>query len=190
MALALFIVFLVVFTELIPYIGYKAVASWAYGIYLNLFKADVIHKQRRLKREILHVKHELARTSSQDQFAKWARLRRKLDGKMSDLDKIRKALGYMKTGFELKFTTFLWLSMFIVPTLLFIYCWSIPVFYLPNGWFGPATMFFTLPFAPSGSVGVLAWYFVCRHVIRKIVTTKRNTIMLYNYYIPGKSNGG
>ena len=39
MALALFIVLLVVFTELIPYIGYKAIASWVCDRKLELLVA-------------------------------------------------------------------------------------------------------------------------------------------------------
>ena len=37
---------------------------------------------------MLKDKAELARTSSQDEFAKWARLRRKVDKSLADLEKI------------------------------------------------------------------------------------------------------
>ncbi|CAJ0748633.1 20738_t:CDS:2 [Entrophospora sp. SA101] len=46
-----------------------------------------------LKKDILQVKQELTRTSSQDQFAKWAKLRRKLDSKMNELEKIWSTYG-------------------------------------------------------------------------------------------------
>ncbi|CAG8488573.1 8910_t:CDS:2 [Funneliformis caledonium] len=88
MSLAVAIALIVLITEFILWFGYSQIASLAYGIYLNVFEKERIQKQRKIKRDILNVKHDLTRTSSQDQFAKWAKLRRKLDSKMSELDKI------------------------------------------------------------------------------------------------------
>lgn len=45
-------------------------------------------EQRSLKTEILQTKAELLQTSSQDQFAKWAKLKRKVDKGLQDLEKI------------------------------------------------------------------------------------------------------
>ena len=45
-------------------------------------------KQRALKSEILLNKKELLQTSAQDQFAKWAKLRRSVDKGLADLEKL------------------------------------------------------------------------------------------------------
>lgn len=45
-------------------------------------------KQRDLKKELLATKAELMQTSAQDQFAKWAKLRRRVDKGLADLDEI------------------------------------------------------------------------------------------------------
>jgi hypothetical protein len=45
-------------------------------------------RQRALKSEILSTKSELLKTSAQDQFAKWAKLRRSVDKGLADLEKL------------------------------------------------------------------------------------------------------
>ena len=45
-------------------------------------------RQRALKAEILLTKSELLKTSAQDQFAKWAKLRRSVDKGLADLEKL------------------------------------------------------------------------------------------------------
>ena len=47
-----------------------------------------MNRQRQLKSEILLKKAELLQTSAQDQFAKWAKLRRSVDKGLADLDKL------------------------------------------------------------------------------------------------------
>lgn len=45
-------------------------------------------RQQQLKSEILLKKAELLQTSAQDQFAKWAKLRRSVDKGLADLEKL------------------------------------------------------------------------------------------------------
>lgn len=60
-------------------------------MYLRLFHSSVASKQRKLKTEILSTKAEMLQTSAQDQFAKWAKLRRSMDKGLADLDKLSKS---------------------------------------------------------------------------------------------------
>jgi len=60
------------------------------------------------------------------------------------------SLGYLKTSFEIKFTTFLWVLANGVQVFMVLWYRSSPVFYLPQGWFSPVSWIFSLPFAPSG----------------------------------------
>ncbi|CAI2181748.1 19976_t:CDS:2 [Funneliformis geosporum] len=184
MSLAFAIALIVLITEFILWFGYSQIASLAYGIYLNAFEKERIQKQRKIKRDILNVKHDLARTSSQDQFAKWAKLRRKLDSKMSELDKITTSLGYLKTSFEIKFTTFLWVFSNGMQFFMVLWYRSSPVFYLPQDWFSPISWIFSLPFAPSGSVSVPFWFFICRKFSKKVIQTSKDAVPLYHSYAP------
>jgi hypothetical protein len=45
-------------------------------------------RQRQLKAELLTAKKELLQTSAQDQFAKWAKLRRSVDKGLAELEKL------------------------------------------------------------------------------------------------------
>jgi len=59
-----------------------------YDIYLRITGSPAAMRQRSLKSEILSTKSELLKTSAQDQFAKWAKLRRSVDKGLADLEKL------------------------------------------------------------------------------------------------------
>lgn len=60
-------------------------------MYQRLFTGRKLAKQRELKQAILVDKKELLETSAQDQFAKWAKLRRRIDKELADLEKLSKS---------------------------------------------------------------------------------------------------
>ena len=60
----------------------------AYALYLRLTRSATFAQQQALKSEILATKSELLKTSAQDQFAKWAKLRRSVDKGLADLEKL------------------------------------------------------------------------------------------------------
>ncbi|KAI5120654.1 hypothetical protein M0805_007991 [Coniferiporia weirii] len=166
MTLAFSIFLLVFVTELIQWVGQSVLLELAYAIYLRVFFSSKTTQQRTLKNEILEAKAELLKTSSQDQFAKWAKLRRRVDKGLADLEKLNGELGSARTGFSLKFNSFIWI---LTTGAQFVIGWwfrKSAVFYLPPGWFGPVTWFLSFPFAPAGSVSCGAWQMACRRVIR------------------------
>jgi uncharacterized membrane-anchored protein YhcB (DUF1043 family) len=59
-------------------------------VYLKLTNDEKAIKQRKMKKQLFQMKAELDSTSSQDEFAKWAKLRRKLDKAAADLEKLSK----------------------------------------------------------------------------------------------------
>ena len=59
-----------------------------YSLYLRIFYSSAVARQKQLKSEILLNKKELLQTSAQDQFAKWAKLRRSVDKGLADLEKL------------------------------------------------------------------------------------------------------
>ena len=59
-----------------------------YAVYLRLFHSTAAARQRRIKADILAKRTELMQTSAQDQFAKWAKLRRSIDKGLADLDNL------------------------------------------------------------------------------------------------------
>ncbi|KIP11572.1 hypothetical protein PHLGIDRAFT_99361 [Phlebiopsis gigantea 11061_1 CR5-6] len=166
MALVATIFFLVFLTELVSWIGKSVLLELAYAAYLRLFYSAKLSQQKKLKNDVLTHKKEMLQTSAQDQFAKWAKLRRSVDKGLSDLEKLNGELSSTKSSFSLKFSTIIWS---LTTGLQFAVGWwygKTAVFYLPLGWFGPLTWWLSFPFAPRGSVSCGVWQFACRRVIR------------------------
>jgi hypothetical protein len=88
--LALLILITVFLTQAVSWIGSSVLQSFAFSTYSRIFLSSKSKQQRVLRKQVLQDKAELARTSSQDEFAKWARLRRKVDKSLADLEKISK----------------------------------------------------------------------------------------------------
>ena len=107
MSLIVTIFVLVFITELISWIGksvllqfvrsflvYRLLDSHSFSdsqawlAYQGLFNKDIVKRQQEFKSELLSKKAELLKTSAQDQFAKWAKLRRSVDKGLADLEKL------------------------------------------------------------------------------------------------------
>ncbi|OJT07410.1 Protein GET1 [Trametes pubescens] len=157
---------LVFVTELISWIGKSVLLEFVFALYLRIFYTSTAARQRKLKSEILLNKKELLQTSAQDQFAKWAKLRRSVDKGLADLEKLNGELASARTSFSLKFNSAMWI---MTTGLQFVIGWwyrKAAVFYLPPGWFGPLTWVLAFPFAPAGSVSCGMWQMACRRVIK------------------------
>ncbi|KAF9358754.1 GET complex subunit get1 [Mortierella sp. NVP85] len=165
MQLTIAVLVVVLLSELINLVGKTQFTAMAYHLYLKVVYKDKITKQRQLKKEVLTLKNDLSRTSSQDEFAKWAKLRRKMDSKIADLEKLNSDLNFSKASFEIKFKSVLW---FVTSGLQFcMVAWfrRSAVFYLPYGWFGPAEFFLSMPFAERGAVSIAVWFYICRKFV-------------------------
>ncbi|KZT22591.1 hypothetical protein NEOLEDRAFT_1097544 [Neolentinus lepideus HHB14362 ss-1] len=163
----IFTIFVLVFlTELISWVGRSVLLEFAYALYLRIFRASAVARQRQLKTDLLAKKAELLQTSAQDQFAKWAKLRRSVDKGLADLEKLNGELATTKTSFAVQFNSLIWI---LTTGLQFVVTWwyrKSAVFFLPEGWLGPVTWWMALPFAPAGSVSVGVWQMACRRVIK------------------------
>ncbi|KAF9919309.1 GET complex subunit get1 [Lobosporangium transversale] len=165
MQLAIGVLLVVLLTELINFVGKTHVTAMAYDVYLKFINKDKVTKQRQLKKEVLTLKNDLSRTSSQDEFAKWAKLRRKMDSKIAELEKLTSELHLTKASFEIKFKSLLWFITNGIQFIMVAWYRRVAVFYVPPGWFGPAERFLALPFAETGAVSIAIWFYFCRKVI-------------------------
>ncbi|CAO3632890.1 unnamed protein product [Mucor fragilis] len=171
MYLPLTIFLLVLVTESVLFLGYSYITSLTYDLYVKITKDARVVKQQKMKRDTLKLKSELAKTSSQDEFAKWAKLRRKLDKSVADLEKMNADIAYSKTAFELKVKSVLWFLVHGSQLVMVMWFRKSAVFYLPPGWFGPAQRILSWPFAPAGSVSVAIWFAACRRMIKALALT-------------------
>lgn len=161
---------------------------WTLVNYLPIPTSKAAAQQRKLQAEYLKVRGELNATSSQDQFAKWARLRRQHDKLLEQLESTstpllippvmgqwnlvltavtaekgmeaaRSRFDNYLNGFRLLVTK---APQYFVP---FWYAKE-PMFWIPHGWFPYyAEWIISFPRAPLGSVSVASWQLACSSVI-------------------------
>jgi len=166
MTLALTIFLLVLLSEIITWIGKSVLQELAFSAHQRLFNSKLIKDQRALQKELLETKSQLLRTSAQDEFAKWAKLRRKVDKGLVDLEKLNSQIASNRTVFSIKFSSFIWISTTGAQFVIGWYYRKSAVFWLPQGWFGPLEYWLSFPFAPEGSVSCGVWQMSCRRVIK------------------------
>ncbi|KAF8475028.1 CHD5-like protein-domain-containing protein, partial [Kalaharituber pfeilii] len=138
-----------------------------------LFPSQVssqIREQRDLRLELLRLKKEIRGTSAQDQFAKWAKAKRKHDEKLARLEVLNSTI----TSTRLKFTSKTRVLRFLLTTgtrmAVQIYYIKQPVFYVPAGWVpGYFELLLAFPRAPRGSVSVQTWGLACSSVVDVLV---------------------
>ncbi|KAJ1657126.1 GET complex subunit get1 [Dispira simplex] len=135
-----------------------------------------VQKQQKLKQDIVTLKTELRQTTAQDEFAKWAKLKRRLDKSMAAYDAHTSQVAFAKSAFELKATLGLRISLYGLRTFLFLWYRATPVFYLPNHWFDPVSAWLAYPLAPVGSVSVPVWMFVCHRVCRHTIHVAQKSV--------------
>ncbi|KAH8888266.1 hypothetical protein GQ53DRAFT_654586 [Thozetella sp. PMI_491] len=123
-------------------------------------------EQRAKQAEYLKARHELNGTSSQDEFAKWAKLRRQHDKLLDELEKKKTAIDGTRAQFEKYLTTVrLILTRGLQWFLPFWYSRE-PMFWLPYGWFPYYVEWFvSFPRAPLGSVSIVVWQWACTGIL-------------------------
>ncbi|WVO21360.1 protein GET1 [Cryptococcus decagattii] len=167
LTLAIFLCTLI--NQIVSWVGKSVLQEIAFTAYSWVFLSGIAAKQRKLRKQVLEDKAELGRTSSQDEFAKWAKLRRKLDKGLADLEKANNNLSSSRSSFSKKFSTLLWLMTTGAQFLLSWWFRKQPIFWLPEGWVPyPVAWLLSFPSAPIGSVSSGAWGAICRCVLNTL----------------------
>ncbi|KAG5951826.1 hypothetical protein E4U53_002177 [Claviceps sorghi] len=140
---------------------------WTLFNYLPVSTSKAAAEQRRLQAEYLKIRRDLNATSSQDEFAKWAKLRRQHDKLLDQLDAAKKGLEAARSQFD-KYLKTIRIFVTTVPqyTVPFWYGKE-PIFWLPYGWFPYyAEWIISFPRAPLGSVSAASWQLACSGVLK------------------------
>ncbi|KAF7894961.1 hypothetical protein EAF00_006775 [Botryotinia globosa] len=165
----LFTCFLVqLLIHLVNTFGADAINNILWNLY-NMFPTPTSQsagEQKKLKREFMKVRHEMNATSSQDEFAKWAKLRRQHDKLFDQLEKSKSSLDSTKSTFDSSVSTLRWLGTNGLRMLLQFWFSKQAMFWLPKGWFPYyAEWLLSFPRAPLGSISIQAWTLACAAVI-------------------------
>ncbi|EEQ28341.1 GET complex subunit get1 [Microsporum canis] len=167
-SLLLFVLVIQIITYLINTIGARTIDSLLWLLYIKLPNqaSQVAREQRHAKLEVIRLKREMSATSSQDEFAKWAKLRRRHDKAMEEYDVKNKKLSALKTSFDWTIKTVRWVSTTGVTVILQFWFSKSPIFDLPRGWLPwQVEWILSFPRAPLGTVSIQVWGGACGTVI-------------------------
>ncbi|KYK58389.1 CHD5 domain protein [Drechmeria coniospora] len=140
---------------------------WTLINYLPISTSKAAAEQRKIQVQYLRVRRELNATSSQDEFAKWAKLRRQHDKLLEQLDASKKGLEASKARFD-KYLTAVRMLLTKIPQYLMPFWYGKEaMFWLPHGWFPYyAEWIISFPRAPLGSVSAPSWQLACSGFIQ------------------------
>ncbi|KAJ5665658.1 Protein g.t1.c1 [Penicillium maclennaniae] len=168
LSLVLTVLFVHIAIYLVNTIGATTIDALLWHLYLKLPTSTSrnAREQQEKKREAMQLKREMNNTSSQDEFAKWAKLRRRHDKAMEEHESMNKLVSAQKTSFDWSVKTARWLSTNGLKIFLQFWYSKTPVFALPAGWFPYyVEWILSFPRAPLGSVSIQVWSNVCATTI-------------------------
>ncbi|TQS34793.1 hypothetical protein Golomagni_04813 [Golovinomyces magnicellulatus] len=150
--------------QIINTVGVSTINSTLWKIW-NKFQtptSELLAENRKLRIQVLKLREELNSTSSQDEFAKWARLRRTHDKAVEKLEVSQKSLDSYKSNFEASINIVRWIFINGLRIALQFLFQKQPMLYIPKGWIPYyAEWLLAFPRAPMGTVSIQAWSISC-----------------------------
>ncbi|PWN42641.1 hypothetical protein IE81DRAFT_117215 [Ceraceosorus guamensis] len=174
---ALLIILVVLFSTLLSSIGHARLSTLILPIWLRLTSASTLAANQRAKKELLQNRLLLGQTSAQDDFSKWAKIRRKVDKLTQEIEDAK--LQSAQSTLTLLVRAGLIVLTTVMPFLVTSYHSKTPMFFLPpaaagtregSTWFGPIGWALSLAAAPAGSVSAGAWSAVVTRVFTLLIS--------------------
>ncbi|KAK8094530.1 hypothetical protein PG997_001215 [Apiospora hydei] len=169
------VVFLVeLAAHLVNTIGAGTINNLLWTLYLMLptQTSRATTERKKLQSEYLKIRRDLNATSSQDEFARWAKLRRQHDKLLDQLEKMKKSHEGVKTKFDRTVGVVRWTATRGLKMFLPFWYSKEPMFWLPHGWFPYyAEWVLSFPRAPLGSISIVSWQLACNGVIMLVSDT-------------------
>ncbi|CEH15269.1 protein get1 [Ceraceosorus bombacis] len=176
---ALLIILVVLFSTLLSSIGHARLSTLILPIWLRLTSASTLAANQRAKKELLQNRLLLGQTSAQDDFSKWAKIRRKVDKLTQEIEGSNAKLQSAQSTLTLLVRAGLIVLTTVMPFLVTSYHSKTPMFFLPpaaagtregSTWFGPIGWALSLAAAPAGSVSAGAWSAVVTRVLTLLIS--------------------
>ncbi|KAI5784702.1 CHD5-like protein-domain-containing protein [Geopyxis carbonaria] len=159
-SLLILVVLLTTLTTIISTVGATTINQLLWNIYSRITGSAAVAKHAALRREVLELRKTLVGTSSQDEFAKWAKVRRTLDKKQAELEKLQAGVQGMRSGFDAKASMARWTLTTGLRFFLQFWYSKQAIFWLPEGWVPWYVEWgLSFPRAPMGSVSIQVWTF-------------------------------
>ncbi|KAH0613145.1 uncharacterized protein H6S33_009525 [Morchella sextelata] len=166
------VVVLTVVTHVVNTLGAQQINNLLWSLYNSLpfssSRADVANRKA-LQREILLLRAQLRATSSQDEFANWAKLSRALDKKVAEFEKLNTSISAARVAFDSKTRVVRWILTSGLRWFVLFWYNKEPMFWMPEGWVpGYVEWALSFPKAPIGSVSIQVWSFAVGQVVNLI----------------------
>ncbi|XP_056612938.1 guided entry of tail-anchored proteins factor 1 [Triplophysa dalaica] len=130
----------------------------------RLFQKDA-EQETEMRTEIQNLRMELSSISMMDEFARYARLERKIN-KMTDQ---LKTLVKSRTAQQAKMKWVVNIAFYILQAALMISLilkyYADPVTVVPSKWISPLEKLVAFPSGVAGGVGITCWLVVCNKVV-------------------------
>jgi len=120
------------------------------------------------KDELLRLKKELASISMTDEFARHAKLQRRINALQDDLTAETTEATNTAGAVKSKFHSACYGSLILSQLIMIMYHRSTPLFLFPAKWFGPVNWIISFPTGINGAVGFTFWLITCRRIINSI----------------------
>ncbi|CAK4010381.1 related to GET1 [Lecanosticta acicola] len=157
--------------SLISSVGAQTVNDLAWWIFTRLPTQQTKQAEQKVKlrNEVIRLNREMIGVSAQDNFAKWARLRREHDKAKEKYEQEAAASQSFRSSFDSIVSKLRWLGTQGVNFILNTWYAKQPMFWLPQGWVPhQAEWLLSFPRAPLGSISVNVWAIACGSVIAMI----------------------
>jgi len=122
------------------------------------------------KEELLQLKKELSKISMTDEFARHAKLQRRINAIQDLLTAETTEATNKATADKNKFHSACYGSLIVSHLLTIMYHRSTPLFVLPVQWFafGPINWIISFPTGVDGAVGFTFWLITCRRILNSV----------------------
>jgi len=160
MYLALALALLVLFTRLLNSIPTARISESAWRVWTAHVPSPTVRQFRAKRDELNEVRQARADTSSQDEFAKWARLDRQHQRVKREYDAMQTNLGTDRQKFNRAVRTVKWLATTGVRWYVQWHYRKTPVAWIPHSAVPRLVEYFlAFPSAPYGSISLSTWLF-------------------------------
>ncbi|KAJ3200817.1 GET complex subunit get1, partial [Entophlyctis luteolus] len=167
--LVLVTVFLVAAVAALFDANYNAVAAALYTLFRYIVPLRASKQLAGAKTSLTEAKQSLHLISAQDDFAKWAKERRRHDKLEAEYASLVKSISSDKASFVSSASWCLWGFVWFLQIAFIVHYLRTPMFFVPRSFVGPFLRALSMPFAPKGSVSVTFWLFSCKTSVKKIV---------------------
>jgi hypothetical protein len=163
--------FLVLFLPLLV-VSSKFVGPVALRLSRLFFKAD--EKEKELAKTALELKNDMKKLSMVDEFAKYAKIQRRLNQINLDLEATVGARQSLQSQVK-RILTISGHVLLALATAVTVYKYrSVPVFIVPDTWFFPLNYILAYPTGIPGSISVVTWIFLLRNLTPILMTSKNS----------------